>query len=309
MSSPPAAVPGNTIAAKDKGKKKVTQDDFISFDDLASENSSSSSSSSNSSSDSNSDSDSDDEEITQEYLQSLLDKAKSNARESANMKKALRENAFGAGEDIIKLDGDESERPLPPLDPGELPPAYFEFVKDRRDAPATLRDPDIQSAEAATSATVAPAPPPKPTLAGKISNKKQRKAMRNQTAGPSWFDLPAPAEADLPRLHREVEALRLRNQLDPKRFYRKDDGDGKGIKGLPKHFAIGTIVTTNTPFGTASTDNLARAHRKRTLVDELVDDAEARRYAKRKFEDLQAVRGARGKNTLHQKNALRRPKW
>jgi hypothetical protein len=297
------------MAAKDKGKKKVTQDDFISFeDDLASE-SSSSGSSSNSSSDSDSDSDSDDEEITQEYLQSLLDKAKSNARESANMKKALRENAFGDGEDIIKLDGDESERPLPPLDPGELPPAYFEFVKDRRDAPATLRDPDIQNAEAATSATVAPAPPPKPTLTGKRSTKKQRKAMRNQTAGPSWFDLPAPAEADLPRLHREVEALRLRNQLDPKRFYRKDDGDGKGIKGLPKHFAIGTIVTTNTPFGTASTDNLARAHRKRTLVDELVDDAEARRYAKRKFEDLQAVRGARGKNTLHQKNALRRPKW
>ncbi|KAG1780479.1 Fcf2 pre-rRNA processing-domain-containing protein [Suillus placidus] len=241
------------------------------------------------------------------------------------MKKALRENAFGAGVDIIKLDGDESERycmkdmfhhfaesrcrPLPPLDPGELPPAYFEFVKDRRNAPATVRDPDIQRAEAATSGTIAPAPPPKPTLTGKISTKKQRKAMRNQTAGPSWFDLPAPAEADLPRLHREVEALRLRNQLDPKRFYRKDDGNGKGIKGLPKHFAIGTIVTTNTPFGTASTDNLPRAHRKRTLVDELVDDAEARRYAKRKFEELQAVRGARGKNTLHQKNALRRPKW
>ncbi|KAG2039552.1 Fcf2 pre-rRNA processing-domain-containing protein [Suillus americanus] len=308
MSIPHAAVPGNTIAAKEKGKEKATQDDFISFD-LASESSSSSGSSSSSSSNTDSDSDSDDEEITEEYLQSLLDKAKSNARESANMKKALRENAFGAGEDIIKLDGDESERPLPPLDPGELPPAYFEFVKDRRDAPATVRDPDIQRAEAATSGTVAPAPPPKPTLTGKIATKKQRKAIRNQTAGPSWFDLPAPAEADLPRLHREVEALRLRNQLDPKRFYRKDDGDGKGIKGLPKHFAIGTIVTTNTPFGTASTDNLPRAHRKRTLVDELVDDAEARRYAKRKFEDLQTVRGARGKNTLHQKNALRRPKW
>ncbi|KAG1772264.1 Fcf2 pre-rRNA processing-domain-containing protein [Suillus occidentalis] len=258
---------------------------------------------------SDSDSDSGNEEITEEYLQSLLDKAKSNARESANMKKALRENAFGAGEDIIKLDTDESQRPLPPLDPGKLPRAYFEFVDDRRDVPPTVRDPDVERAEAATSGNVAPAPPPKPTLTGKISSRKQRKTMRNQTAGPSWFDLPAPAEADLPRLHREVEALRLRNQLDPKRFYRKDDGDGKGIKGLPKHFAIGTIVTTNTPFGTASTDNLPRAHRKRTLVDELVDDAEARRYAKRKFEDLQAVRGARGKNTLHQKNALRRPKW
>ena len=155
--------------------------------------------------------------------------------------------------------------------------------------------------------------------------------LKNKTAGPGWFDLPAPAEADLPRLHREVDALRLRNQLDPKRFYRKDDGEGKGIKGLPKHFAvrvrisrpavpfprsanflfcqIGTILPTTTPFGTASTDNLPRAHRKRNLVDELVDDAEARRYAKRKFDELQSVRGARGKKTLHKKNALRKPKW
>lgn len=32
--------------------------------------------------------------------------------------------------------------------------------------------------------------------------------------------------------------MRLRNQLDPKRFYRKDEGEGKGIKGLPKYFAV-----------------------------------------------------------------------
>ena len=134
-------------------------------------------------------SDSDDEEITQEYLQSLLDKAKSNARESANLKKALRDNVFGAGEDIVKLDGDDSERycmnmlfnhftefcyrPLPPLDPGELPPAYFDFDKDRRNAPATVREPT----ETATSGTVAPAPPPNPMATGKILTKKQRKAV------------------------------------------------------------------------------------------------------------------------------------
>lgn len=57
-----------------------------------------------------SDSDPEDEEVTQVYLQSLLDKAKSNARESANLKKALRGNAFGIGEDIVKLDGGDSER-------------------------------------------------------------------------------------------------------------------------------------------------------------------------------------------------------
>ena len=57
------------------------------------------------------------------------------------------------------------------------------------------------------------------------------------TAGPDWFNLPAPAASDLPGLYREVEALRLRNQLDPKRVYKKDEGESKGINGLPKHFA------------------------------------------------------------------------
>jgi Fcf2 pre-rRNA processing len=155
--------------------------------------------------------------------------------------------------------------------------------------------------------------------------------LKNKTAGPDWFDLPAPNEADLPRLYREVEALRLRNQLDPKRFYRKDDGEGKGIKGLPQHFAvrpilffsfidfsvqvlfgwgqIGTIIPSTTPFGTASADNLPRVDRKRTLVDELVADAEARHLAKKKFLELQKVRGARGKKTLAQKELQRRRKW
>ena len=62
--------------------------------------------------------------------------------------------------------------------------------------------------------------------------------LKTKTAGKDWFDLPAPAEADLPRLYREYEALRLRNHLDPKRFYRKDEGEGRGIKGLPKYFAV-----------------------------------------------------------------------
>jgi hypothetical protein len=78
---------------------------------------------------------------------------------------------------------------------------------------------------------------------------------------------------------------------------------------LLKQKQIGTIITSTTPFGTPSADNLTRSQRKRTLVDELVDDAEAKRYAKRKFEDLQAVRGAKGRNTLNAKKAARRSKW
>ena len=40
-----------------------------------------------------------------------------------------------------------------------------------------------------------------------------------------------------------------------------------------------------------------------------MDDAEAKRYAKKKFLDLQSVRGARGRGTWAKKQAARRGKW
>ncbi|KAG6841965.1 hypothetical protein C0991_004456 [Blastosporella zonata] len=284
-----------------KGKEKVI--------DLPSDSESSTSGSSADSSDA-SDSDSDDEPVTPEYLESLLEKARQSYAAAAAKESGAN---FTAGEEeVITLDEDAGQKPLPQLDPGTLPPAYFELGASRHDGPSKMRDPDIELAERASSSRAVPAPPiapPELTKSGKPLTRKEKKELKNKTAGSDWFDLPAPAEADLPRLYREVEALRLRNQLDPKRFYRKDEGEGKGIKGLPKYFAIGTILPSSTPFGTASGDNLTRANRKRTLVDELVDDAEAKRYAKKKFEDLQSVRGAKGKNTLAAKKAMRRAKW
>lgn len=72
---------------------------------------------------------------------------------------------------------------------------------------------------------------------------------------------------------------------------------------------IGKIIETKSPFGGPSGDNLPRSSRKRTLVDELLDDAEARSHAKKKFRELQSVRGARGRGTLARKLAARRQKW
>ncbi|GLB38446.1 putative fcf2-domain-containing protein [Lyophyllum shimeji] len=297
--------------SNNKGKGKV-----IDLTDRAEDAGSSNSSSYDSSSESDSElSDSDSaDSVTPEYLESLLEKARRNYRAAAAKEKEaeLRKDTEDGEEDVITLGGESSQKPLPPLDPGALPPAYIELGESRFDGPSSVRDPDVELAEKATSSRAVPAPPippPELTKSGKPLTHREKKELKNKTAGPDWFDLPAPSEADLPRLYREVEALRLRNQLDPKRFYRKDEGEGKGIKGLPQYFAVGTILPSNTPFGTASADNLPRAHRKRTLVDELVDDAEAKRYAKKKFDDLQAVRGARGKNTLHAKMAMRRGKW
>ncbi|KAK0449246.1 hypothetical protein EV421DRAFT_1400337 [Armillaria borealis] len=302
------------MSLKGKGKEKATE--------IVDDSSSDSASSSDDDSDTSSSYNSDSEPVTQEYLDSLLEKARKNALSASEEPTNSVDILQG---DVVQLDSEP--KILPPLDPGNVPKPYFEFDESRHNRPTSIRDPDIELAEKSSSLYSAPAPPippPELTKDGKLLTKKQRKALKQQTAGPGWFDMPAPAEADLPRLYREVEAMRLRNYLDPKRFYRKDEGEGKGIKGLPKHFAvksflscvqqqslslslqIGTIVTANTPFGGGSSENLSRANRKRTLVDELVDDAEAKRYAKKKFEDLQSVRGARGKNTLQ---AKKRQKW
>ncbi|EJD42009.1 Fcf2-domain-containing protein [Auricularia subglabra TFB-10046 SS5] len=239
-----------------------------------------------------------------------------------------------AGLDILLFEEDASKgSKLPPLDPGALPAPYIEWDKKKgltiRNLDAELLiesttanaqsssykhtlDADRPVASSSKLQIAAPAPP-EPAFEldakGKRVTKRDKKERKTATAGPGWFDLPAPSAAELPRLHREVDAMRLRNQLDPKRFYRKEDGEGKGIKGLPKYFAIGKIVSTPSPFGAASADNLPRAERKRMVVDELVDDAEARRYAKRKFGEFNAGREARGRRTLRDKKAARQGKW
>lgn len=62
--------------------------------------------------------------------------------------------------------------------------------------------------------------------------------MKNATAGADWFDLPAPRPHELPELYKQVEALRLRRAMDPKVHAKADPGEKKGIKGLPKFFAV-----------------------------------------------------------------------
>ncbi|EPS98424.1 hypothetical protein FOMPIDRAFT_1126425 [Fomitopsis schrenkii] len=270
-----------------------------------------------SSSDTTSESDSDsDEEIGQEFLDSLLERARRNAALKTRFDEDGKDNlpTDREEEEILRLDtgGEEDRQPLPPLNPGKLPEPYIELTDARHAGPSRVRDLDVEQAEQATSSRPLPTSPPAPpelTKAGKLLTKKEKKALKHKTAGPDWFDLPAPAEADLPRLYREYEALRLRNQLDPKRFYKRDEGEGKGIKGLPTHFAIGTIVASPSPFGGPSAENLSRASRKRSIVDELVDDAEAKSYAKKKFKELQGVRSAKGRGTMAKKKALRKPKW
>lgn len=86
--------------------------------------------------------------------------------------------------------------------------------------------------------------------------------------------------ASAQQLRREVQALRLRNALDPKRFYR---GSAKN-QAMPKFAQLGKIIAS--PLEPKAV--LSRQERGRTVVEELIRDAEAASYAKRKFSESQA---------------------
>lgn len=282
---------------KGKGKAVINEDEYES-------DSGSSSSSGLSTSDSDSDSD---DSVSPEFLDSLLEMAK-----EALTARVLASKALVVGnDDVLMLGQEKVDEPIPRLDPGpSLPRPYFSSGTNVDEASVLICDPEAeQVANLASTSSIAKTLPIPPELSKKTGlplTKAEKKALKDATAGPKWFDLPAPAAADLPRLAREVDAMRLRNALDPKRFYRKEDTKAGP---LPKHFAIGHIMSTSSPFGGPSRDDLPRAARKRTIVDELMDDDQARTYAKRKFNELQGVRGERGRGTWKRKMAGRERKW
>ncbi|KAH6920701.1 hypothetical protein HPB50_028311 [Hyalomma asiaticum] len=90
---------------------------------------------------------------------------------------------------------------------------------------------------------------------------------RSKTKGPAWFGLPAPEMTD--ELKHDLEVLRMRHVLDPKRFYKKND-----LKDLPKYFQVGTVMDSPADFYHA---RVPKKDRKRTMVEELLADAEFKR--------------------------------
>jgi hypothetical protein len=137
--------------------------------------------------------------------------------------------------------------------------------------------------------------------------KRDRRIESEKTAGSKWFEMPAvPRSASESKpgktkgkankypsnngptaeeMTREIQAIRLRNAMDPKRFYR--GGNGAGGKGMPAFAQMGRIISSN--MEPAST--LARSERGRNVIDELVKDTQTAAYTKRKFSEV-SVQGS-----------------
>merc|ERR1712083_617307 len=111
---------------------------------------------------------------------------------------------------------------------------------------------------------------------GKKKMKKLKKAQRRVHGGKGWFNMPALELTEERKA--DLELLQMRGVLDPKRFYKRSDKEG-----LPKYFQIGTVVDNAADFYTDRVPNKAR---KSTMVDELLADAEFKKFQKRKYVEI-----------------------
>ncbi|XP_073006384.1 rRNA-processing protein fcf2-like [Typha latifolia] len=101
------------------------------------------------------------------------------------------------------------------------------------------------------------------------------------TAGASWFDMPAPNIT--PELKKDLEILKLRSVIDPKRHFKK----GEKSKAPPKYFQASTVIEPATEFFSG---RLTKKQRKMTLADELLSDHALKAYRKRKVQEIEEIR-------------------
>ncbi|XP_078428177.1 rRNA-processing protein fcf2-like [Wolffia australiana] len=146
-------------------------------------------------------------------------------------------------------------------------------------------------------------PPRDPRKLNKLARENKK-----DNSGSAWFDMPAPTIT--PEVKKDLEILKLRSVIDPKRHYKK--GDSR-LKTLPKYFQVGTVIEPSTDFFSA---RLTKKQRKSTIAEELLSDQTFRTYRKRKVREIEdALQPGgnekwkiRGKQTLKRAKERREPK-
>ncbi|KAI0539838.1 Fcf2 pre-rRNA processing-domain-containing protein [Xylaria digitata] len=126
--------------------------------------------------------------------------------------------------------------------------------------------------------------------------RKSKKEMTHKAdAGPQWFNLPA---TDLtPELRRDLQLLKMRDVLDPKRHYKKDTN-----RALPEFSQIGTVIPGPTDYFNS---RITKKERKRTLLEEVLVTEDTTRRFKNKYGEIQAAKTS-GKKEHYKKMMQKR---
>ncbi|KAL9640486.1 MAG: hypothetical protein Q9164_000236 [Protoblastenia rupestris] len=127
---------------------------------------------------------------------------------------------------------------------------------------------------------------------GDLVSMKERKISKEKArAGDQWFNLP---RTDLtPELERDLQLLRMRSVLDPKRHYKKDNANGQA----PEFSQVGTLIEGPTEYFSA---RIPYTERKRNLLEEvLAGEASTGRF-KSKYNNVQAAKSS-GRRKFYKK--------
>lgn len=108
------------------------------------------------------------------------------------------------------------------------------------------------------------------------SLRKKERAQQPETAGKGWFDMEAPVLTD--QVKRDLEVLKNRNYIDPKRFFKT-----KEEKKSPKFFQIGTVVEGALE---GRSRRLTKKQRPQSFFQEIAKDDRVKAYAKRNYSQM-----------------------
>ncbi|KTW27358.1 hypothetical protein T552_02337 [Pneumocystis carinii B80] len=127
-----------------------------------------------------------------------------------------------------------------------------------------------------------------------LLSRKEKRKKQEETAGKDWFYMPKPELTQ--SLKTQLQILKIRNVLDPKRHYKKDNS-----KKPPKYFQIGTTIddVLNTPMEDFS------KKKTNSILDEILEDQDKRQYFKRKYQEIQEIKTS-GKKAYYKKLKERR---
>ncbi|KAM9848907.1 deoxynucleotidyltransferase terminal-interacting protein 2 [Aulostomus maculatus] len=123
-----------------------------------------------------------------------------------------------------------------------------------------------------------------PYSESKQALKLKRRVEREKSTGDGWFNMKAPELTK--ELKGDLQVLKMRGSMDPKRFYKKNDRDG-----FPKYFQVGTVMDNAVDFYHS---RIPKKQRKRTMVEELLADAEFRQNNKKKYMHIVTEKAAQG---------------
>ncbi|OAL51283.1 Fcf2-domain-containing protein [Pyrenochaeta sp. DS3sAY3a] len=127
---------------------------------------------------------------------------------------------------------------------------------------------------------------------------QKMKKQENATAGSRWFNMP---KTELtPELRRDLQLLKMRSVLDPKRHYKKDNSKND----VPAFSQVGTIIEGATEFYSSRVN---KKDRKQTILEEVIAQEQDSGRFKRKYDDISKSKSS-GKKAFYKALKAKRSK-